>query len=139
LRRNTHFIKIFRVDKETYLNNEIGKEIDINKTLDYKYLKASGLSIGKGFAGVMKRHNFKGFPASHGTNEMFRHGGSIGCRTSPGRVFKGKKMAGRMGGQMVTVSNIKIIKYIEKYNYLLINGSVPGYSGSILTIKCYNI
>jgi large subunit ribosomal protein L3 len=133
------YIKEFSVDQNTYENINIGNELNIKNITDYKYLRVSGLSIGKGFAGVMKRHNFKGFPASHGTHEMFRHGGSIGCRTSPGRVFKGKKMAGRMGHKKVTIKNIKIVKYIEDNHYLLIKGGTPGCARSILTIECYNI
>ena len=133
------YLKEFNVCQDIFSKFNVGDNINPKDILDYKYLKARGTSIGKGFAGVMKRHNFGGFPASHGTHEMFRHGGSIGCRTQPGRVFKGKKMPGRMGSSATTICNIKIIKYIDKYNYLIVKGSVPGHRKSILNITCYNI
>ena len=126
------------VSKSVFEKTNIGNVLSTNGLGNYSYIKVSGTSIGKGFAGVIKRHNFKGFPATHGTHEMFRHGGSIGCRTTPGRVFKGKKMPGRLGGKNTTIANIKIIKYLEDDNYLFVKGSTPGCKKSINFIKFYN-
>ncbi|TET63661.1 50S ribosomal protein L3, partial [Candidatus Aerophobetes bacterium] len=95
----------------------------------------SGISKGKGFAGVVKRHGFKGGPASHGAKQWHRRPGSIGASADPSRVFKGKKMPGRMGWEKMTVHNLKVVKIDEKENLLLIKGSLPGKGGDLLTIK----
>jgi len=94
-----------------------------------------GLSKGRGFAGVMKRHGFAGFPASRGTHEYFRHGGSIGNRSFPGRVFKGLKMPGHMGNQRVTISNLRVLRVLAEDNALLVHGSAPGPNGGIVIVK----
>ena len=86
----------------------------------------TGISKGRGTAGVIKRHGFSGFPASHGTHEYFRHGGSIGNRSFPGRVFKGKRMAGRTGASRVTTRNIEVVAVHADDNILLVRGAVPG-------------
>jgi len=85
-----------------------------------------GVSKGRGTAGVIKRHHFSGFPASHGTHEYFRHGGSIGNRSFPGRVFKGKRMAGRYGAERVTTRNLEVIAVRPDEHLLLVRGAVPG-------------
>jgi len=89
-------------------------------------IQVTGVSKGRGTAGVMKRHHFSGFPASHGTHEYFRHGGSIGNRSFPGRVFKGKRMSGRMGNETVTTANIEVVAVRPEENLLLVRGTVPG-------------
>lgn len=89
-------------------------------------VQVTGRSKGRGYSGVMKRHNFAGFPGSHGTHEYFRHGGSIGMRTTPGRVNRGKRMCGHMGDEQVTVQNLKIVKIDLEKNIVLIEGAVPG-------------
>lgn len=94
-----------------------------------------GTSKGKGFAGVVKRYGFKGGPASHGAKGWHRRPGSIGASSDPSRVFKGKKMPGRMGAEKKTTRNLEIVKIDKKENLLLIKGSVPGGKGSLLTIK----
>lgn len=131
-------IKELKVSQSIFDNAKIGDNLNLNSLKEYKYLKVSGQSIGKGFAGVMKRHNFKGFPASHGTHEMFRHGGSIGCRTKPGKVFKGKKMPGHMGNQRKTIINIEIVKRLYDDNILLVKGSVPGHRNALVFLTGYN-
>jgi len=83
----------------------------------------------------MKRHNFKGGPASHGAKQWHRRPGSIGASSDPSRVFKGKKMPGRMGGEKMTVRNLRVMKINEKGNFLLIKGALPGKNGDLLTIK----
>jgi large subunit ribosomal protein L3 len=94
-----------------------------------------GTSKGKGFQGVMKKYNFKGFIRSHGTHEFFRHGGSIGTRLTPGFVFKGKKMPGQMGNARVTVQNLTVEKIDTEKNLLLIRGGLPGAAGSLVLVR----
>ena len=94
-----------------------------------------GVTKGKGFAGVMKRHNFKGLSASHGTQKKHRSPGSIGACATPARVFKGTRMAGHMGHIRVTTLNLKIIKADPERNLLLIKGAVPGPKGGLLMIR----
>ncbi len=97
-------------------------------------IKVSGTTIGKGFAGVMKRHGFHGGPATHGQSVRPRHPGSIGSTTTPGRVFKGKKMAGHMGTGIATVRNLEVFKILPEENLILVRGLVPGNNGGLLTI-----
>jgi len=96
----------------------------------------TGVSKGRGTAGVIKRHRFSGFPASHGTHEYFRHGGSIGNRSFPGRVFKGKRMAGRYGAERVTTRNLEVVAVRPEEDLLLVRGAVPGArNGTVLVRK----
>ena len=123
-----------KVDEDSSLNPgakinvkdffEIGQKVDI-----------TGISKGKGFAGVMKRHNFSGQKASHGVHKVHRAGGSIGNASFPGHVFKGQKMAGRMGNQKTTIQSVTIVGLNEEKNYLLVNGSVPGNKGNIVQVQ----
>jgi len=101
---------------------------------DGDIVKVTGISKGKGFQGVVKRHGFHGSPASHGHKDQLRMPGSIGA-TAPAHVFKGKRMAGRMGGGSITVSNLKIIKVDKENNLLYIKGAVPGARNGLLRIK----
>ena len=115
---------------------EVGQEIklsDLFKAGDR--VDVSGTSKGRGFAGVIKRWGFGGFPASHGTHEYFRHGGSIGNRSFPGRVFKGKRMAGHWGNERVSVQNLEVIDVRAERNLLLVRGAVPGSRGGVLFIQ----
>jgi len=95
----------------------------------------TGTSKGKGYAGVIKRWGFAGFPGSHGTHEYFRHGGSIGNRSFPGRVFKGKKMAGQLGNVQTTVQNLEIVALHANEHLLLLKGSVPGPNGGVVMVR----
>ena len=95
----------------------------------------SGISKGRGFAGVMKKYNFAGFIRTHGTHEFFRHGGSIGTRLTPGHVLKGKKMPGQMGNQRVTVQNIEVVKVDAERNLIFLKGGVPGPKGTVLEVR----
>jgi large subunit ribosomal protein L3 len=99
------------------------------------FVDVSGVSIGKGYAGVMKRHNFHGFKKTHGTHEVLRHGGSIGMAATPARVLKGKKMAGQMGNKRVTVQNLVIAEVRPEQNLILIKGSVPGHKNGVVIIR----
>jgi large subunit ribosomal protein L3 len=95
----------------------------------------SGVTKGRGYTGVVKRHGFAGFPASHGTHETFRHGGSIGNRSYPGRVFKGKRMAGQYGHTRVTTRNLRVVAVREDEHIVLVEGAVPGPSGGIVLVR----
>ncbi len=97
-----------------------------------------GISKGKGFAGVVKRHHFKGGPKTHGQSDRLRAPGSIGSTTIPGRVYKGKRMAGRLGGEKVTVKNLKIFKIDPEKNFLMVKGLVPGGRNTLLKITKVN-
>ena len=125
-------LKEFRVDSNNLL--EIGTTLKANHFKVDQYVDASSISIGKGFAGVMKRHNFAGLRASHGVSISHRSHGSTGQNQDPGRVFKGKKMAGRMGAKKVTKQNLKIINIDEVNNLLTLKGSVPGKKNSTVFI-----
>jgi large subunit ribosomal protein L3 len=95
----------------------------------------TGITKGRGTAGVMKRHLFAGFPGSHGTHEYFRHGGSIGNRSFPGRVFKGKRMAGRYGADRVTTRNLEVVAVKADENLLLVRGAVPGARNGTVMVR----
>lgn len=95
----------------------------------------TGISKGRGYAGVIKRHGFGGFPGSRGTHEYFRHGGSIGNRSFPGRVFKGLRMAGHMGSERVTTMKLTVLRVLPEANALVVRGAVPGARGGIVTVK----
>ena len=94
-----------------------------------------GTSKGKGFKGVMVRHNFSGFKSSHGVHEYFRHGGSIGTRLTPGMTFKGTKMPGHMGDRKVSVQNIKVVKIDAERNLVFLKGGVPGATGATVIVR----
>ena len=126
-------IKEFKVDNDNIL--EIGTKLNADHFKVNQYVDVSGISTGKGFAGVMKRHNFGGLRASHGVSISHRSHGSTGQNQDPGRVFKGKKMAGRMGNTRVTKQNLKIVEIDIKNNLLIIKGSVPGKKNSIIYLK----
>ena len=100
-----------------------------------EHVQVTGVSKGRGTAGVMKRHRFSGFPASHGTHEYFRHGGSIGNRSYPGRVFKGKRMSGRLGAERVTTTNIEVVAVRADENLLLVRGAVPGARNGTVIVR----
>ena len=95
----------------------------------------TGTSKGRGTAGVMKRWNFAGGPASHGAHRIHRHGGSIGQRKAPGRVYKGKKMAGHYGAERITVQNLEVVEVIPEENLLLIKGAIPGPNGGLVVVR----
>jgi len=114
---------------------ELGQSVTVDIFADGDIVDVTGVSKGKGFQGVMKRWGFGGGRASHGAEKIHRKPGSIGCSATPSRVFKGKKMAGRMGGEKVTVQNLSIAKVRSEENLLLIKGAVPGQNKGLLVIK----
>ena len=123
---------------ENLENIKLGKEILLNQFDVGDMLTVTGTSKGKGFAGHMKRHNFSGGRASHGKNSVMRKAGSIGAGTSPGRVWKGTRMAGRMGNDTVTIKNLELVKLDYENNLLFISGSVPGANKNIVYISRTN-
>lgn len=113
---------------------EVGSVVTCDIFAENDVVDVTGVSKGKGFQGTMKLHNFKGGRASHGSS-FHRAPGSMGCRTYPGEVWKGKKMAARMGGDQVTVKNLKIVKVLKDKNVVLISGAVPGTRNSIVLVR----
>jgi large subunit ribosomal protein L3 len=115
---------------------EVGKVLNVAEVFKSgDVVDITGNSKGKGYQGVLKRHHLGGTRATHGTHEFFRHGGSIGCRLTPGRVHKGKRMTGHMGDVRCTTANLVVVKVLEDKNVVLIKGSVPGAAGSVVLIK----
>ncbi len=130
------FLKEFRVKREGAVDLDSlqrGDEIRVSTFSVGERVDVVGISKGKGFQGVVKRHGFAGGPASHGHKDQLRMPGSIGA-TDPARVFKGTRMAGRMGGEQVTVKNLEIVKIDEENNLLYLRGAVPGPRGSLVKI-----
>ena len=123
----------FRVAPEAMI--DVGEEITANHYFEGQYVDVSGTSIGKGFAGAMKRHNFGGLRASHGVSISHRSHGSTGQCQDPGRVFKGKKMAGHMGAAKVTTQNLQVVKTDADRGLIMVKGAVPGSKGGWVTIK----
>ncbi|MBV2359838.1 50S ribosomal protein L3 [Thalassococcus sp. CAU 1522] len=123
----------FRVAPENMI--DVGEEITADHYFAGQYVDVSGTSIGKGFAGAMKRHNFGGLRASHGVSISHRSHGSTGQCQEPGKVFKGKKMAGHMGAVRVTTQNLQVVKTDADRGIIMIKGAVPGAKGGWVTIK----
>lgn len=123
----------FRVDPENLI--EVGAELSAEHFVEGQKVDVSGTSIGKGFAGAMKRHNFGGLRASHGVSISHRSHGSTGQCQDPGRVFKGKKMAGHMGAARVTTQNLEVVRTDADRGLIMVKGAVPGSKGGWVTIK----
>lgn len=117
----------FRVSEDAMLN--VGDEITVEHFVSGQKIDVAGTSIGKGFAGGMKRHNFAGLEASHGVSISHRSHGSTGNSQDPGKVFKGKKMAGHMGAERVTVQNLSVVRIDSEQGLILVSGAVPGSKG----------
>lgn len=115
---------------------QLGQEIKVAELFKVgDRVDVTGVSKGRGFTGVIKRWGFAGFPASRGTHEYFRHGGSIGNRSFPGRVFKGKRMAGQWGNERVSVQDLEVVAVESERDLLLVKGSVPGAKRGILLVR----
>lgn len=127
-----HVAEIRTPDASSY---EVGQTVGVDVFGDIEYVDVTGTSKGKGFAGAMKRHGFAGQGASHGNQAAHRRVGGIGACATPARVFKGKRMAGRMGNDRVTTQNLKIQKIDADANLLLIKGAIPGVRGGLLVVK----
>ncbi|MGB5168957.1 MAG: 50S ribosomal protein L3 [Acidimicrobiia bacterium] len=128
-----HVVELRVDDPDVY---ELGQEITIADVLEVgQRADATGISKGKGFAGVMKRHGFKGQGASHGVHKVHRAPGAIGACATPARVFKGKRMPGRMGGDQTTVLNLDVVQIDADRNVLLLKGAVPGPKGAVVVVR----
>ncbi len=127
-------LREFRVDDVS--GYEVGQELTVTDLVKPGDLvDVTGTSKGRGFAGVMKRWDFGGFSRTHGTHEYFRHGGSIGNRSYPGKVFKGKRMAGHWGNERVSIQNLRVVAVRPEQNLLLVKGAVPGANGGMVLVR----
>ena len=129
------YLKEFKIEDDDLEGLELGKEFDVKIFEEGQLVDVSGISKGKGFAGTVKRWNFATQDATHGNSLAHRKPGSIGQCQTPGRVWKGKKMAGHMGNVKKTVQNLKIVKVDEENSLLLVQGAIPGFNGSSVIIK----
>ncbi|MGN0018927.1 MAG: 50S ribosomal protein L3 [Candidatus Gastranaerophilaceae bacterium] len=128
---NFRHLQEFRVDNPQ--DYTVGQQIELSVLNDVQKVDVTGTSIGKGFQGTVKRHNFSRGPMAHGSKNH-RAPGSIGAGTTPSRVIKGKRMAGNMGNERVTISKLKLVKVDSENSLILIKGSVPGSEGKLVTI-----
>jgi large subunit ribosomal protein L3 len=130
------FVREVRLEAADLDKFEVGKTVPLTTVFaPMSYIDVEGTSKGKGFQGVMKRHHMPGFRATHGTHEFFRHGGSIGCRLTPGKVHKGKRMGGQMGNVKKTVQNLVLLEIDDAQNLLLIQGSIPGGRNGFVVVR----
>jgi large subunit ribosomal protein L3 len=126
---------LWEVRVEDVQGYQVGQEFDASLFSVGDLVDVTGISKGKGFAGAMKRHGFRGGPATHGQSDRARAPGSIGATTTPGRVFKGLRMAGRMGNERVTVQNLKVVLVDPKRKLLGVQGSIPGNRGGLVMVR----
>lgn len=131
--RVLHEVRIAEADVGKYEVGQVIKASDVFKP--GAAVDVVGQSKGKGYQGVMKRHNLGGSRNTHGQHEFFRHGGSIGCRLTPGRVHRGKRMSGHMGDERVTVQNLEVVEILNDENVVLIRGAVPGGKNGYVLIQ----
>ena len=125
--------------RDAFTDSKIGDEITVDLFNEGEYVDVTGTSKGKGFQGVVKRHNFGGvMQATHGQHNRLRAPGSIGAGSDPSRVFKGMRMAGRMGGEQKTVQNLQVLKVDQEQNLLVVKGAVPGAKNSYVIIRKWN-
>jgi large subunit ribosomal protein L3 len=130
------YIREFRIEDAESV--AVGDKVDVSLFQEGDLIDVTGMSKGKGFAGVVKRHGFAGGPKTHGQSDRHRAPGSIGSATSPGRVLKGTRMAGRMGNDRVTVRGLEVLGADVERNLLLVKGALPGYKNGLLLIKKSN-
>ena len=131
----TRWLREFRVDDQTLEGLEEGQQVSGEIFAERRFVDVIGTSKGRGFTGVMKRHNFAGKSRTHGTHEYFRHGGSIGASATPSRVFKNRGMPGQYGNEQVTVQKLQIVRFMEDRHLLLVKGAVPGPNGGMLLVQ----
>jgi large subunit ribosomal protein L3 len=130
------FVREFRGPAGEY---QVGQELTVTLLDGVKSVDVTGISKGRGTAGLMKRHNFKGQRATHGVKKVHRHSGGTSANTFPARVMKGKKMVGRLGNQKSTMRNIKLVRIDAEKNLVLVRGAVPGPNGGYVVIRQTNI
>ncbi len=129
------WLREFRVDEQDLDGFQEGQEITGEMLAGLRYVDVIGTSKGRGFSGVMKRHNFHGKNASHGTHESFRGGGAVGAGSDPGRIFKNTRMPGQYGNGRVTTQKLEVVQYLENRNLLFVKGAVPGPNGGMVLIQ----
>ncbi len=128
------YLREFRVSQETADQFEVGQVIGADSLCVGDMIDVTGLSLGKGFAGVMKRYGYHGAKATHGVHECFRHGGSLGQNMTPGRVMKGKRMAGHQGNKKVTVQNVEVMRVFPDDHLVFVKGPIPGGPSTYISI-----
>jgi large subunit ribosomal protein L3 len=129
------FLREVRMPADEIAQFEEGQKVTVDLFEEGEFVDVTGTSKGRGFAGVVKRHGFRGGPKTHGQSDRLRAPGSIGACTTPGRVFKGKRMPGRMGGERVTVQGLKVVMVDPERNLLAVRGAVPGAKNGLLMIR----
>lgn len=130
---NPRYIKEIRLDKETDL--KVGDVVTLDKVFRKgDVISVSAINKGKGFAGGVRRYNFRGGPKTHGQSDRHRAPGSVGQTTTPGRVYRGKRMAGRMGGEQVTIKNIHVVSVDKENNEILVSSPIPGRTGIFVSV-----
>jgi len=129
------YLRELLVSKDDLTNFQEGQKLTVDIFEEGELVDVTGASKGKGFAGVVKRHGFRGGPKTHGQSDRHRTPGSVGACTTPGRVFKGKRMAGRMGGERVTVQSLSVVMVDPERNLLAVKGAVPGAKNGLLLIR----
>ncbi len=129
------YLREVRVDETDLDEYDVGQELGADLFNIGDFIDATGTSKGRGFSGVMRRHNFAGAKATHGVHEFFRHGGSIGMSADPSRVLPGMKMPGQYGNAKTTIQNLQVVQVLEEDNAVLIKGSIPGPNGGIVVLQ----
>lgn len=130
------FVREIRLPADQLAQFEVGSAIPLSTVFQpLTFVDVTGVSKGKGYQGVMKRHNLGGSRNTHGTHEFFRHGGSIGCRLTPGRVHKGKRMSGHMGQDVCTTQNLALMQVLDEDGLLLVRGAIPGGKNGYVVVK----
>lgn len=127
------YLREFRVDSASF--SDVGSVLNVSHFVEGQFIDVTGTSVGKGFAGAMKRHNFGGLRASHGVSAVHRSHGSTGNRQDPGKVFKNKKMAGHMGDRRVTKMNLSVYQIDVERGLIYVKGSVPGSKGGVVYVR----
>jgi large subunit ribosomal protein L3 len=128
-------VREFRVPAADLDKFPVGSELPIDMFVEGALVDVTGTTKGKGFQGVIKRHHMRGTKATHGVHEYYRHGGSIGCRLTPGRVLPGKRMAGQMGNARKTIQNLEVAKVLADEGVVLVKGAIPGPNNGIVAIR----
>jgi len=135
LPERTGLAQLREVPADSLEDLELGARIDASMFAQGEIVDVIGTSKGKGFAGVMKRHNFHGGPKTHGQSDRWRHSGSVGSGTTPGRTFKGMRMGGRLGNARITVKNLRILSVDPERNLVALRGAIPGPNGGLIMIR----
>ena len=126
------FVRELRGSTDGY---EIGQELNVDALAEVKSVDITGTSKGRGYAGVMKRHNFSGQRATHGVKKVHRHAGGTGCSAAPSRVFKGRRMSGQYGNARITTRNLKVVNVDAENHLLIVRGAIPGPNGGLVVVE----